>query len=193
MSCDGLYLISLKGRQPQRLPSGNRWELAAWGPVPLLFPPCCVLLRPAVSPAWLRTPNQTGNTGWKAWRCSQSCLEPHQRRSGRTAGIGSASGQPQQHQVQSRGLAWEKIRQPKKPFPSLPCFWSGRRAWGAHFGPDHYSIQYFVLSFAAASNNILTFYSSCRRGGDPLLSLHCRLTVPFVSGRRARHGCSGRC
>lgn len=153
MSCDGLYLISLKGRQPQ--PAAATREPLAVGPCrpPSCIPPPFPLLCRAVPCcAWSRSQNQTDNTGWKAWRCSQSCLGvvhgPRRMAQGRMTGIGSAQRQLQQQQ---------QIRQPKKPFPCLPCFWSGRRAWDAFSSlATDYSIQYFVPSLAAASNNILS-------------------------------------
>lgn len=111
MSCDGLYLISLKGRKPQRLLARERLR----GARPLLCPP-----------PFLLEPNQTGNTGWKAWRCSQSCLgrlmipaEAQGAASGPpapTTGIGSACGRhsraptsgssssSKQQQAQKQGL-----------------------------------------------------------------------------------------
>lgn len=87
-------------------------------------------------------PNQTVHTGWKAWRCSQSCLgevdEPRRGSGSRIRTHDRAPGALHQAQKsRSRGLAWAKIRQPKKPFPSLPCFWSGRRAWDASFSKDY--------------------------------------------------------
>lgn len=100
--------------------------------------------------------------------------EPHQGALGATTGIGQpkrptqalSAAVPAAGPAEPRawGLAWEKIRHPKKPFPSLPCFWSGRRALGRLF-------ELFVLSFPTAASKNILISSSCRRGVIQLRSL----------------------
>lgn len=96
MSCDGLYLISLKDRKPQRLPSGK--------------PPFLVMSRLSTSPAMGEEPNQTGNTGWKSLAMQSILLgevDDPRKRSGsriRTAWTHDRDRQRQQHKVQKQGL-----------------------------------------------------------------------------------------
>lgn len=113
--------------------------------------------------------------------------EPHQGALGATTGVGqpkrptqalsaaaeNCPGAAGPAEPRAWGLAREKIRHPKKPFPSLPCFWSGRRALGCLF-------ELFVLSvLAAASKNIL-ISSSCRRGVIQLRSLLTQRAYPAI-------------
>lgn len=168
MSCDGLYLISLKGRKPQRLPAGER---------------CIGLLSCPTAGTWeepqtkrARRDGKLGdavNLAWGAWMTNPTQGERLERLERLRSRIRANSGQGCDRQPPSggrhstqqdknRGSAWEKIRQPKKPFPSLPCFWSGRRAWGRlFFEPHQPPSRSSVLSFpAVASNNTRAFHFS---------------------------------
>lgn len=183
MSCDGLYLISLKGRQPQRLLTRERLR----GACPLLYPPPffprakpngqhgmeslamqSILLGEVDDPR--RAPGSRIRTACTHDRDRQR-LRPTDTHALSAATAAAAAG--------PEAGAWhgKKIRQPKKPFPSLPCFWSGRRAWNGLFEPIDFQPKFFVLSFSLQPLLIIHSFFIMPSGRNSLLSLHSRLTV----------------
>lgn len=182
MSCDGLYLISLKGPQAT---AAARQGNACVGPCTLsCYPPPFFLTQ---------TKRRTRDAdGMESLAMQSILLGARQGRlmipaeaQGAASGLAwttAAAAAPAA--ARSRGLAWEKIRQPKKPFPSLPCFWSGRRPWNASSFPSNLSTcSPDCSSYHFPSKQLLIIFSpfhQCRRRGAQLPSIHCMLTLLFL-------------
>lgn len=108
---------------------------------------------------------------------------------GAASGTACSTGGPE-----GRGLAWEKIRQPEKPFPSLPCFWSGRRALGTPFVDS--SSYRFLLPLLIILSLFLPSHHAAGAGSTTLTAQRAQRAqqagCTIASGWLVRRGCEGR-